>query len=85
MELKPVESSNIAAIGYDGDNAALYVQFTSGKTYEYPSVPPEVFAAFEKAESKGRFFAAEVRPKYQGTPWTPPTEGDQAEAPAAEA
>jgi len=64
MELHPVASVNIRAIGYDHDSQRLVVQFHSGRQYAYADVPPEVHEAFLEAKSMGIFFVREVRGKY---------------------
>jgi hypothetical protein len=64
MELHPVTSSNIKAVGYDPDTQRLVVQFNSGKKYAYADVPPEVHKEFLDAKSMGIFFTREVRGKY---------------------
>jgi len=69
IALSPVESSQITAIGYHAESRTLAVQFPGrganpGDVYHYLNVAPEVFAAFQASESKGKFFGAEVRPKY---------------------
>jgi hypothetical protein len=55
MRLEPVESSMLAAVGYDADIKALVVLFNSGKAYQYLDVPPEVFDGLTTARSKGRY------------------------------
>jgi len=71
--LIPVESSQIAAIGYDDAKRLLFIEFKAFKakpgqpqkpntTYEYQNVSPELFAALMAAESKGKFFGAEIKP-----------------------
>lgn len=57
----PVESSNIAAMGYDPYAQVLRVEFVSGPIYEYSSVLPEVYALLLNAPSIGTLFAATVR------------------------
>ncbi len=52
MEMKPVESSNIATIGWEADT--LRVQFRDGKEYEYPGVTEQQYSDLIKAPSKGR-------------------------------
>lgn len=59
-----VESSAIREIDYDAANRTLFVRFTSGKRYAYLDVPEAVYEAFLAAESKGRFFADEIRDAY---------------------
>lgn len=54
MELKPVESSNVSAIGYDASAKQFDVRFKNGATYRYHDVGPESAAAVTDAESIGR-------------------------------
>jgi hypothetical protein len=62
IEHKPVESSNIASAGYDPKTRVLEVRFRgSGRLYRYNDVTPETHADFEKAPSKGSFFARNIR------------------------
>ncbi|MHC4797460.1 MAG: KTSC domain-containing protein [Planctomycetota bacterium] len=55
MDLTPVTSSNIQAIGYEAEDEILQVVFLNGSTYEYYNVPEEVYQAFMTAPSKGKF------------------------------
>ena len=64
MQLDPVESSMLAAIGYDADLQALVVLYNSGKAYQYLQVPQEVYQALMKASSKGRYMLDEVIDHY---------------------
>jgi hypothetical protein len=59
-----VTSSAIADIRYEPAASALYVTFMDGDRYRYAGVPIAVYRAFIDAESKGRFFAAEIRDRY---------------------
>lgn len=63
MDMTPVQSSNITHIGHDGD--ALHVTFSSGQTYKYAGVPAETHKALLAASSVGKFFASEIRGKYE--------------------
>lgn len=70
-DLSPVESSNIAAIGFElGDpeyaTGEMYVQFKTGGVFRFDAVPQEKYEAFLSAKSKGNFFATQVRKKYGG-------------------
>ena len=67
IPLQPVESSQIEAIGHDADTNTLAVKFRRGNraTYHYSNFPPEEFEAFKAASSKGVFFEANVRGKYE--------------------
>jgi lysyl-tRNA synthetase class 2 len=59
-----VESEAISDIDYDEVRAKLFVRFIDGDQYVYVGVPGEVHRSFVDAESKGRFFAAEIRDQY---------------------
>lgn len=61
MEMKPVQSSQIAAIGHDG-GSKLRVQFRAGGLYEYANVTPEEFAKLESATSIGSHFGKHIKP-----------------------
>lgn len=60
-DLTPVESSNLAAVGYDAKTCALTVQFKSGATHRYDDVPPEKHQALIAADSIGSHFHANIR------------------------
>ncbi len=63
--MKPVESSSVAAIGYDERTRRLFVRFrTSPRIYVYSGVSSRVFAELERAGSTGRFVNAVVKPNY---------------------
>lgn len=63
--MKPVESSSVAAVGYDERTRRLFVRFrTSPRLYAYSGVPPRVIAELERAESTGRFVNALIKPGY---------------------
>lgn len=64
IPLQPVDSSQIAGIGYDANRETLAVQFKHGhrNVYHYPGVPPEVHAEFMASSSKGTFFGKRISP-----------------------
>ena len=59
-----VDSTAIREIDYDAERAKLLVRFVNGHLYVYVGVPGEVHRSFVEAESKGRFFQAEIRDRY---------------------
>ena len=63
MQMFSVDSSNVVAIGYDGNN--VKVQFNSG-TYVYHNVPENVWNAFQNSSSKGQFVHSTLK-QYQTT------------------
>ncbi|HUZ12732.1 MAG TPA: KTSC domain-containing protein [Caulobacteraceae bacterium] len=57
-------STAIRAIRYDAERRRLVVRFVDGDEYAYVGVPGEVHRSFSQAESKGRFFAEQIRGCY---------------------
>ena len=63
--LTPVQSSHIAAVGYDAPTSDLHVQFKDGNTYVYHGVPPALHQQLAKAESIGTFLHQNLRGKFK--------------------
>jgi len=66
--MTPVESSNIAAIGFEptgDDKGTLTVQFRNGTSYAYGDVPTAKHTELMEAESVGRHFNANIRGEYE--------------------
>ncbi len=63
-ELTPVRSSMIHAMRYDGRARLLEIVFKNGRTYQFVNVPPEEYARFQSAGSKGRYFQQNIRGVY---------------------
>ena len=61
---EPVQSSTISSAGYSRKSRMLDIEFRTGAVYRYQDVPASVYAAFTAAQSKGRYFGAEIRGKY---------------------
>lgn len=59
-----VESTAIHDIRYDEERSKLFVTFSGGEAYVYVGVPGEVHRSFIDADSKGQFFAYEIRDQY---------------------
>ena len=57
-------SSAIQFYHYDATKRTLLIVFTSGRRYVYADVPPTIAAAFDDAESKGTFFNADIRDRF---------------------
>ena len=77
MKRTRVKSSNIASVGYsdrtetlevaflaEGDKQRAEVRKEEGAIYRYMGVPPQVHDALMKAESKGKYFHANIRDRY---------------------
>ncbi|WP_347450729.1 KTSC domain-containing protein [Acetoanaerobium noterae] len=65
MNMIPVSSSNLSAVGYE--NGTLYVSFHSGGLYSYANVPESVHKSLMSAGSKGSYFAAHIKNFYSTT------------------
>jgi lysyl-tRNA synthetase class 2 len=59
-----VDSTAISDIRYDENHGKLFVTFADGDAYVYVGVPGEVHRSFLDCDSKGRFFAYEIRDRY---------------------
>jgi len=70
IELVKVESSNIAAMGYDGPNKCMIVEFKHGGRYRYENVEKELYEAILNADSVGSTFSKMVKSKPQLFPFT---------------
>ena len=56
MERFPVESSNLASVGYNPESAVLEIEFKSGGIYKYSGVPQFVYDGLMNTASKGKYF-----------------------------
>lgn len=65
-------SSIIADFKYDAARSVLCVWLTTGRTYEYVDVPPQVAEAFRFAASKGRYYNKYVRDRFEAVEITQP-------------
>lgn len=57
-------SSAVGHIAYDDDAREMTVTFVTGRVYLYSDVDPDTFEDFIAAESKGRYFNARIRGKF---------------------
>ena len=64
MQRLPVESSMLRSAGYDPERSILELEFTNGRIYRYFGVPQEIVAELLTAESKGRYFLAQIDDLY---------------------
>lgn len=66
-----VDSSNLKSIGYSADRQVLAIEFlSSGHVLHYDGVPPAKFEELCAAESRGKFYAKEIKGKYPARPMT---------------
>ena len=58
-----VNSSAIRAVGYDGHT--LTVEFHSGRVYDHPNFPYDVYVEFMNASSMGEYYGRHIRGRYR--------------------
>jgi hypothetical protein len=72
IQLEPVESSNLAAIGYNPQKKIVAVKFKSGSIYHHAGFPMEAALAFYQADSRGRYYSQNIKGKFPGQRMTGP-------------
>lgn len=65
MERVPIQSSNVAEVGYDPATMTMEVAFTNGSVYQYFDVPETVFQELLSAESIGKFMHEQIKNMYR--------------------
>jgi len=61
MDRVPVQSSNLASVGYDISTSVLEIEFRNGNVYQYYGVPAQVYEELMNAGSKGSYFHRNIR------------------------
>ena len=61
MEYMDISSSTIKAVVYNSDTRNLFIRFQTGAEWVYEGVPSLIFDHFMKSESKGQFFAKNIK------------------------
>lgn len=61
MNMVPVSSSTIKAVGYDAGSHTLRVAFVGGGVYEYVEVPAPVHDDLMAAESQDDYFDSHIQ------------------------
>jgi hypothetical protein len=60
-----VQSRVIAEIGYSKRRHLLEIEFANGAIYRYVDVPPSVYRDLISAESKARYYDANIKRNYR--------------------
>jgi hypothetical protein len=66
MQMTPVASTMIRAVGYDPEESKLAVEFNNGATWEYDDVPQDIFDGLTGGGSAGAYFHNHVRNSFDG-------------------
>lgn len=61
MNMVPVSSSNLRAVGYDTATQTLRITFIGSGVYEYFGVPASVHAGLMAANSHGSYFDTHIK------------------------
>ncbi len=61
MDMIPVNSSNLSAVGYDVSTQTLYIAFRNSGLYAYSNVPESVYRGLMAAPSHGQYHAAFIK------------------------
>lgn len=69
MQLTPVSSTNLSAVGYDAATSQLWVQFKNGMVYQYDNVQPKTYADMMAGDC-GTYFATIIKPQRYSMPFT---------------
>ena len=64
VEMIPVSSSNVQAIGYNEANQVLYVSFLNNTLYSYQGVPIAEFYGLQNASSVGTYLNQNIKGVY---------------------
>lgn len=66
MEMIPVRSSAISAVGYDPSTGRMKIRFTSqGTIYDFCGVPQHIYDGLMNAASIGTYYDRFIRDRYQ--------------------
>lgn len=65
MEMIPVRSTAISAVGYDAASRRMSIRFRNGGTYTFCNVPENIFNGLLDARSIGRYYDDNIRDRYQ--------------------
>ena len=65
MQLTPVTSSNLKAVGHDPATNELHVEFSNGARWIYAGVDAEKYGRMLAFPSVGKFFAASISGQHE--------------------
>lgn len=65
MNWQPFESKLLTSAAYDSEGSILYLRFHSGDVYRYFDFPAAQYQQFLNADSRGRYFLANIRNQFR--------------------
>jgi hypothetical protein len=64
MDMIPVNSAAMVAVGYDPERRLMKITFAQGHTYDFCDVPRQVFDELMRAASKGTYYNQSIKDRY---------------------
>lgn len=65
MDWLKLDSKMLASVAYDSEKQTLYLRFRTGDVYRYFEFSGEHYRAFLNAESRGKYFLANIRDQFR--------------------
>ena len=65
MDWLKLDSKMFASVAYAPDKQILYLRFRTGELYRYFEFPAEDYQTFLNAESRGKYFLANIRDQFR--------------------
>jgi hypothetical protein len=65
MEMLPIDSGTVRAVGYEPPTGGLHIELTDGTLYEFMEVPQDVYDAFFTAPAKDAFVDGVLKRDYR--------------------
>lgn len=72
---QPVQSTALASVGYSKRLHVIEIEFTNGAVYRYADVPRSIYHGLMSAESKARFYHANIKRKFRSVRVRPRIKG----------
>jgi hypothetical protein len=64
MDMVPVTSSAMEAVGYDPQTRLMKIRFSGGRIYDFCGVPEHVYHGLLNAPSKGVYYNDHIKDRY---------------------
>lgn len=72
MEMTPIKSSALKAVGYDPNSRTMRVELHNGRVYDYADVGIDKHAAMMGNQSPGTYWNAKIKGVHAATQFHPP-------------
>jgi hypothetical protein len=65
VDMIPVASSAIEAVGYEPGSRRMRIRFAGGNEYDFCGVPEQIYRGLLSAWSKGTYYNDNIKDRYQ--------------------